>query len=257
MNPLSMGISSLILLLSPLLLQAEDRLSLSSGLAPTPVLELFTSQGCSSCPPADRWLSRLREHPQLWDGLIPLAFHVDYWDRLGWPDPFANPGHSARQRAYARSGASAAVYTPGFILAGREWRGWFQGRPLRLPKDAEVGTLGLQLAGNRLKLSFSASTPAPPDLSAHVARLGFGLRTEVSRGENAGSRLRHDFVVLSLQQIAPNGTHSWKTRLPPAPRGERQAIVAWLSAPGQLAPYQAVGGWLPATASGQSNLQRR
>ncbi|UTW07939.1 DUF1223 domain-containing protein [Pseudomonas benzenivorans] len=257
MHPLAQVIAALLLLLYSLLSQAGDRINISSGPSPTPVLELFTSQGCSSCPPADRWLSGLREHPQLWHGLIPLAFHVDYWDRLGWPDPFANPSHSARQRGYARRGASGAVYTPGFILAGREWRGWFRGLPLSLPKSTEVGSLTLQLDGDRLTLTFLPSTTAPTDLTAHVARLGFGLHTEVAHGENAGRELRHDFVVLSLQQIAPSKRHHWQTRLLPDTRGERQAIVVWLSAPGQLAPYQAVGGWLPASAPSESNSQRR
>jgi hypothetical protein len=249
MNPLLPALS-LALLLSGPIAQGADTLRISSGAAPTPVLELFTSQGCSSCPPADRWLSRMREHPQLWHGLIPLAFHVDYWDRLGWPDPFANPGHSARQRGYARGGASRGVYTPGFMLAGREWRGWFQGEPLNLPGSAEVGRLTLRLKGDSLRLAFDASTAAPTGLIAHVARLGFGLRTPVNRGENAGRMLTHDFVVLSLQQIAASTPNQWITRLPRDSRGERQAIVAWLSAPGQLAPYQAVGGWLPDSAAG-------
>ncbi|MBS7660466.1 DUF1223 domain-containing protein [Pseudomonas lalucatii] len=238
----------LALLLCSLLARAEDGLHISSGVSATAVLELYTAQGCSSCPPADRWLSALREHPALWHGLIPLAFHVDYWDRLGWPDPFANPEHSARQRGYARAGASRGVYTPAFILAGREWHGWFRDQPLRLPCATEVGNLSLRLEGDSLQLSFAPSRPAPPGLIAHVARLGFGLRTEVQRGENAGKRLGHDFVVLSLQRIAPDMANRWQTRLHRDRRGERQAVVAWLSAPGRLPPYQAVGGWLPASA---------
>ena len=227
-----------------------------SGPKPPAVVELYTSEGCSSCPPADRWLSSLREHPSLWNGLIPLAFHVDYWDRLGWPDPFANPGHSARQGAYFRIGASRSVYTPGFILAGREWHGWFRGQPLPLSDPEEVGCLTLMLDGDRLRLAFVPDRPAPPGLTAHVARLGFGLRTEVRRGENAGRLLEHDFVVLSLQQLAANAANRWQTRVHDEPRGERQAIVAWLSAPGQVAPYQAVGGWLP-TLTGQDDGQAK
>ena len=232
-----------LLMIGPL---AASDLHLSSGERATPVLELFTSQGCSSCPPAERWLSGLQEHPALWRGLIPLAFHVDYWDRLGWPDAFANPGYSARQRAYSHSGASRAVYTPGFILAGREWRGWFQRQALRLPEGAPVGRLTLHLKGDRLRLSFSATQTSPPGLVAHVARLGFGLRSAVSRGENAGRTLQHDFVVLTLQHVGTSAPNQWQARLQADARGERQALVAWLSAPGQPAPYQAVGGWLPA-----------
>lgn len=239
-----LALAAALLMACPLV-QADGGLQLSSGERATPVLELFTSQGCSSCPPAERWLSGLREHPALWRELIPLAFHVDYWDRLGWPDAYASPGYSARQRAYAQHGASRAVYTPGFILAGREWRGWFQGQPLPLAATAPVGRLTLRLQGDRVQLSFAATRTPPSGLVAHVARLGFGLRSEVSRGENAGRTLRHDFVVLTLQQIAASAPNHWQARLPADPRGERQALVAWLSAPGQPAPYQAVGGWLP------------
>lgn len=243
-NPLLM-LCTALLMASPLA-GADGELQLSSGEQTTPVLELYTSQGCSSCPPAERWLSGLREHPALWRELIPLAFHVDYWDRLGWPDAFANPGYSARQRTYARGGASQAVYTPEFILAGREWRGWFLGQALRLPEGASVGRLTLHLEGDRLRLSFAATRTPPPGLIAHVARLGFGLRSTVTRGENAGRTLQHDFVVLTLQQIGASSPSQWQARLPVDHRGERQALVAWLSAPSQLAPYQAVGGWLSA-----------
>jgi hypothetical protein len=238
------------LLLGSPIAQAQSSMSVSSGVTATPLLELFTSQGCSSCPPAERWMSELKEHPALWTGLIPLAFHVDYWDNLGWPDPFANPGYSARQRAYNRIGASSAVYTPGFILAGREWLGWFQREPLKLPITPAVGKLTLQLDGDRVSLSFAATQPPPGGMTAYIARLGFGLRSDVTRGENAGRILEHDFVVLSLQQVGASSANRWQTHLPADSRGERQALVAWLSNPGQPKPYQAVGGWLPTVAAG-------
>ncbi|WP_177345188.1 DUF1223 domain-containing protein [Pseudomonas sp. CC6-YY-74] len=179
----------------------------------------------------------------------PLAFHVDYWDRLGWVDPFANPGYSARQRAYARSGSSQGVYTPEFILAGHEWRGWFQRQPLPLVQMPTVGRLVLEVDGDNLKLTFNPAHSVPARLTAHVARLGFGLSTAVGRGENAGRTLTHDFVVLTLQQLGASETNHWQTRLAADSRGERQALVAWLTAPGQLTPYQAVGGWLLTTST--------
>lgn len=213
------------------------------------MLELYTSQGCSSCPPAERWFSTLKERPELWHRLIPLAFHVDYWDKLGWPDPFAAPAYSARQRAYQEHGGSSAVYTPGFIGGGQEWRGWFYGQALELPDSPRVGRLTLQLQGDDLTLSLAAERP-PAGLKAQVARLGFGLRTAIARGENAGLSLEHDFVVLSLQQANAKGANSWQVTLQPDQRGERQAIVAWLSSAGDPAPYQAVGGWLPFSGKG-------
>src|SRR5689334_18800483 len=93
-----------------------------SGPARTHLIELYTSEGCSSCPPAEAWLSKLKDEPRLWRDFVPLAFHVDYWDRLGWRDPFASKEWTARQYAYSAGWKSESVYTPGFVLDGREWR---------------------------------------------------------------------------------------------------------------------------------------
>ncbi len=84
------------------------------------LLELYTSEGCSSCPPADRWISKLKKDDRLWSSMIPVAFHVDYWDYIGWKDRFASPEYSLRQRNYARSKNLKTVYTPGFLLNGEE-----------------------------------------------------------------------------------------------------------------------------------------
>ncbi|MGX5219509.1 DUF1223 domain-containing protein [Pseudomonas sp. S9] len=219
--------------------------TLTSGEQPTSVLELYTSQGCSSCPPAEKWLSSLAQYPDLWTKLIPLAFHVDYWDYLGWQDPFANQSYSARQRAYTRSGGTQSVYTPGFVVAGHEWRGWFQHQPLTLPEQQEaVGTLQLSLDDDDLKVEFEPRKTPPKGLLLYVARLGFGIDTQITKGENAGKTIKHDFVVLSLQQVSATRDNHWRTKLHKDPRGERQAVVAWLGAPGDPTPYQAVGGWI-------------
>src|SRR5271165_2157908 len=86
----------------------------------TALIELYTSEGCSSCPPAETWMSRLKESSGLWKDFVPLAFHVDYWDYLGWRDPWGKRVFSDRQQAYAQSWRSDSVYTPGFVLNGRE-----------------------------------------------------------------------------------------------------------------------------------------
>ena len=99
-------------------------ITFQSSEAQTALLELYTSEGCSSCPPAESWLSRLKESPGLWKDFVPLAFHVDYWDYLGWRDPWAAREFSERQRAYAQGWRSENVYTPGFVLNGKEWRDW-------------------------------------------------------------------------------------------------------------------------------------
>jgi len=82
----------------------------------TALLELFTSEGCSSCPPAETWLSGLKSAPGLWKEFVPVSFHVDYWDHLGWKDAWGTKAFSDRQRAYARNWQTDSIYTPGFVL---------------------------------------------------------------------------------------------------------------------------------------------
>lgn len=215
-----------------------------------PVLELFTSQGCSSCPPADAWLSGLVRRPGLWREVIPLAFHVDYWDRIGWKDRFADPAYSERQRDYARSGALRNVYTPGFVLDGREWKGWFQGVEPDLAPGPAVGRLRLEAVGPgqpvRLTLVPGMAASGTP-LTAYAAVLGFGISTPVAAGENQGKMLREDFVVLGVSRGSATQDLEWTLAWPRTVEVEtsRRALVAWLSEQGDPRPVQAVGGWLP------------
>src|ERR1043166_2112982 len=95
-----------------------------SGDTQTALVELFTSEGCSSCPPAEKWLSAFKSNPDLWKKTVPVAFHVDYWDHLGWTDRFAKPEFTVRQQRYAAGFGGDSVYTPGFVINGKEWRGW-------------------------------------------------------------------------------------------------------------------------------------
>ena len=99
-------------------------LTLNSGTKQVTLLELYTSQGCSSCPPAERWLNEYVDDEELWTNIVPAAFHVDYWAYIGWKDTYATPENGERQRGYARAGKARTVYTPGLFSNGREWRGW-------------------------------------------------------------------------------------------------------------------------------------
>ncbi len=101
---------------------------------PARIIELFTSEGCSSCPPADAYLSQFSTSEDLWQGIIPLAYHVDYWDYIGWKDRFAHPSFSQKQRLYRSYGVVASVYTPGFVVDGKEWRGFFNPLNRTLPQ---------------------------------------------------------------------------------------------------------------------------
>ena len=210
------------------------------------VVELFTSHGCNSCPPADAWLRKLVEHPGLWQRVIPLSFHVDYWDYLGWRDRFSSPAYSERQRAYRSSGGLHSVYTPGFTLNGEEWRGWRWPPSPDFDLGEAVGRLHLNVEpGKTAELHFDPVQPRD-GLSAHLAVLGFGIASPIGAGENAGRTLKEDFVVLGTSE--QRGDAPWHLAWPTLREAHtsRRAVVAWISVSGDPQPIQAVGGWLPA-----------
>jgi hypothetical protein len=210
-----------------------------SGPQKTHLLELFTSEGCSSCPPAEAWLSKLKAEPRLWKDFVPVAFHVDYWDRLGWRDPFAAKEWTARQYQYAANWKGNSVYTPGFVLDGAEWRN--TGVPTAAGET--VGSLKISLEKEgRLIAEFRPAKSSASKFDLHVARLGFDLKTNVTGGENNGRKLQHDFIVLSLVDgKITEGKGELKLTETDAHIG---AIAAWVTLPDQIEPIQAVGGWL-------------
>jgi hypothetical protein len=211
--------------------------------ARTHLIELFTSEGCSSCPPAEAWLSNLKNEPRLWQDFVPVAFHVTYWDHLGWRDPFASDKWTERQGVYSVHWKSESVYTPAFVLDGVAWRN------TALPPAATEtpGVLKITINGERVVAAFKPINMADQHFEIHVARLGFGLGAEVTAGENHGRKLVHDFVVLGLTNEGMK-TGMKELRLPAeSPKqaaGSRSAIAAWVTQAGQIEPIQAVGGWL-------------
>lgn len=174
----------------------------SSGpVAPT-VVELFTSEGCSSCPPADRWLSTLKGRPDV----LALAFHVTYWDRLGWPDRFASPDFTARQHALAQQAGSRSVYTPQVLANGQDWRGWPQ-LPVRAAANAPaLVTMSLRRDGDKVTVQVdatAAAATAPARLAGYWAVLEDAHQSRVSAGENSGATLHHDHVVRLFTPVPP------------------------------------------------------
>ncbi len=210
------------------------------------LIELYTSEGCSSCPPADRRLSKLKSDVGLWSERIPVAFHVDYWDYIGWEDPYAHPDNSKRQRVHAALGNVSNVYTPGFLVDGAEWRGFFSGAVLPLQRQQMPGPLALSYDSGEVKVSFDPAQEVPEQLNLQIAWLGAGIESSVTDGENMGRSLKHDFVVLKRQELAFNSAAGFEHQgeftaddLAPA---EQYALVAWLEDP-RGRPVQAVGGW--------------
>jgi hypothetical protein len=221
----------------------------TSNTSQTPLIELYTSEGCSSCPPADRWLSGLASRDGLWTDFVPVAFHVDYWDYIGWKDRFATPASSARQRELAAEGGSRTVYTPGVFVDGKAWLGWHDGGTAA-GNGSKAGRLILRIDGRHVGAQFD---PADEDIARpvlHVALLGMGLESEVKAGENRGRKLHHDFVVLGMRTVTLSGGAGGFTGTAMLPRpteaAARYAVAAWVSVDRRAAPIQAVGGFLPA-----------
>jgi hypothetical protein len=222
---------------------------LTSGPQQISLVELYTSEGCSSCPPAEAWLSRLKGEPGLWKSFVPLAFHVDYWDRLGWRDRFSSPQWTERQRRYAALWRSGSVYTPAVVVNGREQRGWSSAN-LSQPNEREAGVLSVSsLDAKNFAVEFRPQKGSGTEYEAHLALLGSGISTNVRAGENSGRNLAHDFVVLDLRNgdlKSEQGTAraSLTTAVAVEP-GARKAVAVWVTRRGELDPQQAVGGWLP------------
>ncbi|MEH6472515.1 MAG: DUF1223 domain-containing protein [Halopseudomonas sp.] len=208
--------------------------------SPPQLVELYTSQGCSSCPPADRRLATLLNHPQLWRRFVPMAFHVDYWDYLGWQDRFAQPEYTQRQRALNRSGQFRSVYTPAWLIDGREWRGFFSRQDWPDPVAIDGGVLTAELTGQQLQVSYQ-STKAIDQPTVHVALLGFDRTTEIAAGENRGSTSEHQFVVVDKQQ---RGGDIWLFSLPLSAANGRAALAVWITEAGRSQPRQVLGGWI-------------
>lgn len=218
-----------------------------SGNTRVALVELFSSQGCSSCPPAERWMSKLKDHPQLWQSFVPVVFHVDYWDYLGWRDPYASIKHSQRQRRYQLHGRCKAVYTPGFMVAGEEWTQWFSNPELPAPSTRVEGQLKVSIDEEGAHVRFLRSADNR-GLKLNVAVLGFDLVTDISRGENRGKRLPQDFVVLAHREyVSDDGM--WNLALPKVKSGihtnsSKRAVAFWVSHGSDPSPIQATGGWL-------------
>jgi len=175
---------------------ADSCRATSPAVAPT-VVELYTSEGCSSCPPADQWLSTLKGRSDV----LPLAFHVTYWDRLGWADRYALPEATSRQYELAKLAGQSGVYTPQVVAAGRDWRVWPRlPEAAKAPKEAPPAAT-LVRDGDRVRVNVAASS-ASQRLAGYWAVTEDAHVSRVAAGENAGETLRHDHVVRLYRPLA-------------------------------------------------------
>ncbi len=190
-----------LVLLLPLAAYAGEPITVASGERQTAVVELYTSEGCSSCPPADRWLSRLVKLPKDEVDVLALSFHVDYWNYLGWKDRFSSKRYTSRQRQLGANNQQRTIYTPEFFVNGAEARGSRtilekirQANRREAPLDLRLTVARDQ---NSLVLDLHSTAEHAAAGSLHCRYLVYenGLATDVERGENSGERLEHEAVV--------------------------------------------------------------
>jgi hypothetical protein len=178
----------------------QNQCAASSGPLVTPVLELYTSEGCSSCPPADQWVSGFKGQD-----VVVQAFHVGYWDYIGWVDRFAAPAHTTRQRELAVLNRLRNIYTPQVLVNGRDWPQWGKAQSrLTGPRGAARMQIALKrLADDQFEATVTpaAGAGAAQAWAAYWTVTEHGHSSRVKAGENAGEFLKHDFVVRQYTQV--------------------------------------------------------
>lgn len=185
------------------------------------VVELFTSQGCSSCPPADAIIRNLARDQSLHGKVIPLAFHVDYWNHLGWSDPFSSKEWSRRQMFYVRAMSLNSAYTPQAVVNGVEQFVGSRGSAMQsaiaeAARRAPIGRVAVTATRAPNEIVATVSGEAPPGYDAVLIVFQNDVTTDIAGGENEGKRPTEDAIVRKLQKVAINSTTrvsvdpSWK-----------------------------------------------
>lgn len=202
------------------------------------LLELFTSEGCSSCPPADALLAELtREAARQRRPVYTLSFHVDYWDGLGWRDPFSRPEASSRQRAYAAALPDQRVYTPELVINGRDaFVGSDRARALRgirealgKPPVASFVKLHARAERDHVRVQFQLAGERPARAVLNLAIVQARATSKVTRGENLGSELHHVNVVRAFRSLSAEQLASGEASLPlPAALDGGAVLIAYL-----------------------------
>ncbi|TFZ02112.1 DUF1223 domain-containing protein [Ramlibacter humi] len=204
----------------------------------TPVIELYTSEGCSSCPPADRWLSGLKSAAAQ-GRVVAQAFHVGYWDSMGWVDRFALAANTARQKEIAAANHESGIYTPQLVRNGQDWRDYGSALAVR----TEPARAAIRLAEPEPGRFEATVTPADPAQSwaAYWTVTEHGHASKVKAGENAGEFLQHDFVVRQYVPVpAQRGPQTLQLRAVPRDgQAPRQANLVVFD-PKTMKPLQAL-----------------
>ena len=237
---LVLALFTIAVLATPAGVAVASACSAQSGATVPVVVELYTSEGCDSCPPADRWLSTLKGRADV----VTLAFHVDYWDSRDWKDRFAQAKFTRRQNATRRTSGARFAYTPEVIVDGRDEPDWSRlpatALQTRTPATVDM-TLTQEASG--LALTLAPRAGAPAELSGYVAVVDDGMQTRVDAGENRGATLLQDSVVRELLPWSLAGaqppTLRFASRTTPEPRATRHWVAVATDGP-YGRPVQAV-----------------
>jgi hypothetical protein len=213
------------------------------------LIELFSSEGCSSCPPAEEQLAKLVNHPNLWKTFVPLNFHVDYWNSLGWTDRYSNSEFTQRQHKYARIWKTASVYTPAFVSNGVSLGSQLDLKILE-NSGKENHKINIATTTEIKKDEYIISTVfknLDPKKSyfVHSVLLGMDLVSNVLSGENKGKKLIQNFVVLKLKeniQLSESGSIIFKK--PEGSKTSKYAFAVWVTEKNESVSLQSAGGFL-------------
>jgi hypothetical protein len=226
---------------------AAEKLTVISSLQQTAVVELYTSEGCSSCPPADRWLEALIEVPRDELDALVLAFHVDYWDYLGWKDRFGSPRHTSRQRQLGANNNQRSIYTPEFFVDGVEARGTRKVIEKIRSSNSRLAQVQLKLSvsktENALQLELQTTNPEVHSRALHSRFIVYEsqLESDVKRGENSGELLQHQQVVRhmsSARQLEDSSLYN--INIDPEWRLENIGVAALITTAGNETYLQAI-----------------
>ena len=226
---------------------ASEPIEVSSGDRQTAVVELYTSEGCSSCPPADRWLSRLVEAPKDEVNVLALSFHVDYWDYLGWKDRFSSAEYTRRQRHLGANNLQRTIYTPEFFVNGMEARGASNILDKIQQANQRKAPLELKLIVSRDDTGLLLELHSPGDRGTigqiHHRYLVYenNLSTDVKRGENSGETLNHQQVVRYMskpQNLQQNNQH--RIAIEPDWNPQNIGVAVLVTSPGDRDYLQAL-----------------
>lgn len=220
-----------------------ETIRFESGDKRNTLIELYTSEGCSSCPPAEEFLNKLKNDKNIWGKWVPIALHVQYWDYIGWKDHYATRENGQRQSRYASLKRASTVYTPAFMVNGSNWRrGLFSSS---LPNEESLaGNLIVTVNGNSVNATYKSKSKS--SLKLNVAVLGMGLVSKIERGENEGRTANHEFVVVGFNDLESDDL-KWNMELPELhySKAKKYALAVWVSNIGDPTPIQVVGGLLP------------